>query len=314
MKDLEKADPSLTYTVPITYTTSTESNFQSTEPAFFLQNDPITVEVKNSTTWMIGNIQETGYYRVNYDTRSWHQIHHALLTEHWSGIHEINRAQIVDDLLNLARAGVIDYNLALNVIEYLKTEVNYLPWTAAFNGLSFISIRLGADTEYFGRYIQFITSKAYDTLGFEETETDTALDIYARSSILAWACKYGKSDCITKAKLYFDKNLKANPVPVNIRSVVYCTAMREGDAQDFDKLYYKYKTETVATEETLILTSLGCVKDSKLVSRYFHMIMSPEVRLQDKSSALSSLYSSNPANIDLVFDLVDQHIEQLATA
>ncbi|XP_046806348.1 membrane alanyl aminopeptidase-like [Lucilia cuprina] len=314
LKDFDTADPKLTYTVPITYTTSAEKNFENASPKFFLTQTPKTVTVNKDATWVMGNIQESGYYRVNYDTKSWHQIHHKLYSNNWDGIHELNRAQVVDDLLNLARSGEMEYSLAFDVLSYLETETNYLPWTSAFNSFNYLNIRLGTDTQDFAAYIRHLTNKAYNKLGFEEKKDDTTLDIYNRAKILAWSCKFGNSECIAKAKSYFNKNLKADPVPVNIRSVVYCTAMREGNEEDFNKLYTKYKTETVATEETLILNNLGCVKDSKLVSRFFHMVASDEVRRQDKSSALSSLYSENNENVEPVFDLVDQNVEKLANS
>ncbi|KAM7359496.1 uncharacterized protein ACRADG_013108 [Cochliomyia hominivorax] len=314
LKDFDTANPSLTYTVPITYTTSAEKNFVDATPKLFLQENPVSVTINKDATWIVGNIQETGYYRVNYDTKSWHRIHHKLYADNWDGIHELNRAQVVDDLLNLARAGEIDYSLAFDVLEYLETETNYLPWTSAFNGFNYITIRLGTDTKDFADYLHYLTNKVYNKLGFEEKKEDTPLDIYTRSRVLSWICKFGHAECISKAKSYFNKDLKANPVPVNIRSVVYCSSMREGNEQDFNKLYNKFKTETVATEETLLLTSLGCVKDSKLVERFFNMIMSDEVRRQDKSRALSSLYSENNENVDPVFDLVEKNVDALANA
>ena len=312
LKDKETADGTLQYTVPITYTTSKEKNFNNTDPKFFLQQQAHSITVDKDVSWIIANIRETGYYRVNYDEKTWHQIHSKLLSANWDGIHELNRAQIVDDLLNLARAGVIDYNLTFAVLEYLSTETNYLPWTAAFNGFNYLTIRLGTDTQDFARYIRQITSKAYNLLGFEEKSTDTTLDIYNRAKILAWSCKYGNSDCISKAKSYFNANLKAEPVPVNIRSVVYCVGVREGTEQEFNKLYNKYKTETVATEETLLLNSLGCVRDKSLVTRFFNMIISDEVRRQDKSAAMSSLIAENNENVDVVFDLVIEKTDALA--
>ncbi|XP_073820070.1 membrane alanyl aminopeptidase-like [Musca autumnalis] len=315
LKEGDGADPSLEYTVPITYTTNVEKDFDATTPKLFITptTGPVTVKFNSNVSWIVGNVQETGYYRVNYDVKSWHGIHHALLSNNWSGIHELNRAQIADDLFNLARASVIDYSLAFDVLEFLKTETNYLPWTAAFNGFDYLVIRLGVDTADFAVYIRDITAKAYDLLGFEEKASDTSLDIYNRAKILSWACKFGKSDCISKSQEYF-KNLDNKPVPVNIRSTVYCTAMREGTEADFDKLYNKFLTETVATEVTLILNALGCVKDSKLVSRFFHLVVSDQVRRQDKSAALSSLYSENNENVEEVFDLVAANVDSLATS
>lgn len=315
LKENDGADPTLQYTVPITYTTSAAMDFNETTPKLFIVANATTnttVNLPGNASWIIGNVQETGYYRVNYDTKTWHAIHHTLVGSNWGGIHELNRAQIVDDLFNLARASVIDYELALDIIEYLSTETNYLPWTAAFNGYNYLVIRLGVDTANFATYIRDLTAKAYNALGFEEKTSDTTLDIYNRAKILAWACKFGKTDCTSKAKAYFnDLNNKA--VPVNIRSVVYCSAMREGSEADFDKLFAKFKTETVATEETLILNSLGCVKDQKLVTKFFNLIIT-DVRRQDMSSALSSLYTENNENVEVVFDLVDANLDKLATA
>ncbi|KAL9898322.1 uncharacterized protein ACN427_006527 [Glossina fuscipes fuscipes] len=316
LKDNDGSDPTLRYVVPITYTTDSEKDFNNTQPKFFIR--PVDankiVELNDNVSWVIGNIQVTGYYRMNYDEKTWHKIHHALFEDHWSNIPDVNRAQIVDDLFNLARSGTISYDLALDVLEYLETETDYLPWFAALNGYSFLAVRLGTDTSNFASYFLHLSDRAYRKLGFEENQNDTTLDIYNREQILNWSCKYGNKECIEKIKGYFGKDLIRNPVPINIRAIVYCAAMREGDNQDFDKLFDKYLSETAATEKTLILNSLGCVKDNGLVNRYFDVIMSNEIRRQDKSSALASLYNENNENVEVVFDLIDSNLNQFVAA
>ncbi|XP_064552682.1 membrane alanyl aminopeptidase [Drosophila montana] len=312
LKENDGADASLTYTVPISYTTSLEKNFTDTKPKFVLSSStPQTVTLANAVTWVLANIQETGYYRVNYTESNWHAIHSALISTNWSDIHEVNRAQVVDDLLNLARAGHILYDLTLQVLEYLETETNYIPWTAAFNGFNYLAIRLGTDTAHFGNYIQQLTAKAYSQLGFNETSNETALDIYLRTKVLSWSCRFGNADCISKAQSYF-KSLST--VPKNIRSVVYCVALREGGSTEFEALYEKFKTEKVATEETLLQNSFGCVKQSTLIERVFNLTLSDEIRKQDKSSVLSTLYTENNENVGPVFELVTKRFEELAVA
>lgn len=82
-----------------------------------------------------------GYYRVNYDTATWENIGKALKTNGFSDIHVLNRAQIVDDVLNLARGELLDYKLALSIVQYLEQETNYLPWLAVFNNLLYVQRR-----------------------------------------------------------------------------------------------------------------------------------------------------------------------------
>ena len=49
-------------------------------------------------------------------------------------IHVINRAQIMDDALNLAKSDLLDYETALSVTGYLSKEVEYVPWASALTG------------------------------------------------------------------------------------------------------------------------------------------------------------------------------------
>ena len=49
-------------------------------------------------------------------------------------IHVVNRAQIMDDALNLAKSDLLDYETALSVTGYLSSEVEYIPWASALTG------------------------------------------------------------------------------------------------------------------------------------------------------------------------------------
>ena len=42
---------------------------------------------------LIANVQQTGFYRVNYDQRNWQMLAELLLADHPS-VHRINRAQV----------------------------------------------------------------------------------------------------------------------------------------------------------------------------------------------------------------------------
>lgn len=85
------------------------------------------------------NLFLSGLYRVNYDERNWGLIISYLLNENFAEISPINRVQIIDDLLDLARSGEISYERALDATSYLNREKHFLPWKAALSNFDFIS-------------------------------------------------------------------------------------------------------------------------------------------------------------------------------
>jgi aminopeptidase N len=87
--------------------------------------------------WIIGNIHHSGFYRVNYDLSNWNKLVEQLYENH-SLIDPINRAQLIDDSFNLARAELLTFNVFLKIIEYLRNETNGMPFDMAFDGLYFI--------------------------------------------------------------------------------------------------------------------------------------------------------------------------------
>jgi len=64
-------------------------------------------------------------------------------------IHILNRAQLIDDSFNLARADKLHYSIPLSMSSYLKIENDVLPWYSAINGYSYLLERMRRnDTEY----------------------------------------------------------------------------------------------------------------------------------------------------------------------
>lgn len=61
----------------------------------------------------------------------------------------LNRAQLIDDSFNLARAGKLHYSVTLQLSSYLKIEDDVTPWYSAVNGYAYLLERMRRDdTEY----------------------------------------------------------------------------------------------------------------------------------------------------------------------
>lgn len=112
MKNESRRADNYKWWVPITYTTQDNVDFNSTHPKAWIKGTedqiPLT-SLPDSNTWIMLNLQATGYYRVNYDENNWNLLVQQLETDH-TLIHVASRSQLVDDALDLARAGMLMFH------------------------------------------------------------------------------------------------------------------------------------------------------------------------------------------------------------
>ena len=74
-----------------------------------------------------------------YDVKNLNLIQDQLMKNH-AAISKKNRAQILDDYLNIARANLTSYVTAMELTRYLIYEHDYAPWTAASVALDYIDV------------------------------------------------------------------------------------------------------------------------------------------------------------------------------
>ncbi|PNF37827.1 hypothetical protein B7P43_G09236 [Cryptotermes secundus] len=289
--------------IPITYTSLENPDFDNTQPSFWMKATPeLTLPPVSAgpDQWVIFNIQETGFYRVNYDPTNWGLLIEYLMDrDHFSQIGIINRAQLLDDSLNLARAGILDYGTALNVTRYLANELEYLPWKAALNALGYIESMLVKTGNYdkFKVYMLGLLENLYKHTGFTDNPNDPQLTVYKRVNILNWACSLGHEDCVRNSVLQFqnwrsspdpDRN---NPISANLKNVVYCTAIRVGGQEEWDFAWQRYRKTNVGSEKDILLGALGCSREIWILSRYLDWAITENsgIRKQDAARVFGAI-------------------------
>lgn len=134
----------------------TDTNSETVTKGYFSRDDTsLTVEqisqTWSSNDWIILNHRQTGFYRVNYDEVNWNLIISELNDGNYETIPVLNRAQLIDDAFNLARANKLSYKIPFRLIEYLKVETDYIPWMTTMNALSHIN-RFYVQSEYYGHF------------------------------------------------------------------------------------------------------------------------------------------------------------------
>ena len=292
--------------IPITYTTERQLDFNTTKPSQWIKAvKSMTLSNLNLSPneWVIFNIQETGYYRVNYDRLNWQMIINQLNKESFRNISTINRAQLIDDALNLARAGKLDYTTALGVTSYLAHETEYLPWKAAFTAMHYLDDMLFKMPGYdkFRLYVLKLLDNVYKQVGFKDNPGDPQLTVFTRIDVLTWACNFGHDDCVQNAMNQFHnwRNTpnpnQNNPISPNLKTVVYCTAIRVGGQVEWDFAWQMYLETNVGSEKDLLLHALGCTRETWLLSRYLDWAITENsgIRKQDIGRIFNSVASNS---------------------
>ncbi|XP_031557066.1 glutamyl aminopeptidase-like [Actinia tenebrosa] len=122
--------------------------------------------------WIKGNVDQTGFYRVNYDAKTWKGLTEQLEHIHTGAFTEADRYGLIDDAFNLARGGRLNITTALNLIGYLRNETSYLPWLAVHKNLEYILGILPVDSNVYRqlkRFLAYQSKPLYDKLGTDDT-------------------------------------------------------------------------------------------------------------------------------------------------
>lgn len=248
------------WTVPLTIATEVKhyENVLSNMVLFkSFSKEPLIINITNiKKEYYLLNIQQVGFYRVNYDKENWNAIGKALKSKDHGLIHVLNRAQIVDDLFNLARSGHLTYDFIFSIINYIEAEKHFLPWLSFFNGISYIEQRAAPLRSSFKVFVQNLLKTITGLMNWDDKGDEFWK--MNRIQVLQWACKYGVQDaCVTKALKSFDDVVKGKNIISDLKPAVYCTGLRQ-TADNWKKMWERYVKANQATEQEMILQTLGC--------------------------------------------------------
>ncbi|EFN87053.1 Aminopeptidase N [Harpegnathos saltator] len=315
----ERRNTNVTWWVPLTWTTRSELNFDDTTTRHWLSTKEDTLNLQvDPKEWLILNIQSSGFYRVNYNRNGWQRIFDALHSDKFDDIHVLNRAALVDDLLNLGRAGYQDYETVLDGITYLKRETDYLPFKAALNSLSYLDARFRGYEEHslFKQYVLSLINDRRKELGHENRADDNRLTVLLRRDLNFWACNLDDEECVTTYVNKFQE-WKANPsIPIkpNERTTTYCIGIRNGISDDWDFLWERYLYSDNAAEQIEIINALGCSLNTTILEKYLKYAISDyqinRIRRQDSKLVFDAVCSSM-VGAEYILDFVEKHYKDM---
>ncbi|XP_029909225.1 aminopeptidase N-like [Myripristis murdjan] len=288
---------------------------------WLMERTAVNVDMKSGCDWVLANINVTGYYRVNYDLANWERLLAQLDTQH-QVIPLINRAQLVDDAFNLARAKLLPTTLALGSTSYLSAEREYMPWQSALDNMHYYYLMLDRTDVYqpMQDYMKRLVMPLF--LYFKNMTSnwthapDRHTDQYNQVNALRMACSTGGAECQNLTTTWFKQwmdNPQHNLIHPNLRSTVYCSAMAAGGAAEWEFAWFQFKKTSVATEASKLMSALACTNSQELLKRYLSYTLQPEmIRKQDATSVIVSV-AGNREGQELAWAFVREHWKYMFT-
>ncbi|XP_055635492.1 aminopeptidase N-like [Toxorhynchites rutilus septentrionalis] len=299
------------YHIPYNYATETKPDFSILEFEWLSSKGTKLSTSASSYEWIIFNKQQTGYYRVNYDLENWSLIIKALQRDP-SAIHVQNRAQLINDAFNLARADRLDMALPLELLTYLKKEHEYPPWAAASSILTYFNNKLRGTPihEHFLLFTEEILESVYVNLPIDTVpRNETLLQKYLKQSISTWACRIGKQDCMRRTEATLKQAVQRNtPVHPDIASVVYCYGLHSSGEPEFTWMYERLRVSRNQAERSLLIDSLGCSQSKPFLKALLTTAVGNSGAFNfleiERTQIVSAVYSTNRVGVDVLIEFL----------
>ncbi|TNN70174.1 Aminopeptidase N [Liparis tanakae] len=322
-KAVEKADITLPHSIEVimnrwilqmgfpVVTINTQTG-EINQKHFLLDPESVVDRPSEFNDWLVANIDTKGFYRVNYDSDNWERLLAKLSSRHVD-IPVINRAQLIDDAFNLARAKMVDTTLALRTTKFLDKEVEYMPWETARRNLNYFYLMFdrsevyGPMQAYVNKQVTPLFNHFQNITGNWTNIPENHTDQYNQVNAISMACSTGVKGCEQLTTGWFKEwqdNPHINKISPNLRYTVYCSAIAAGGVKEWDFAWSMFKNATIATEADKLMSALSCTKQPWLLNRYLDYCLMPgNIRKQDATSTIISI-AGNPIGQPLAWAFV----------
>ncbi|XP_050451260.1 aminopeptidase A-like [Cataglyphis hispanica] len=242
------------YYLPLTYTTESNLNFNVTWSDVCLtpSYSKFVFSLKKDE-WVIFNIQQAGYYRVNYDSGNWRRIVQYLNSEKYRNIHVLNRAQLINDAFHFAVHRKLNFSIFWDLTKYLSKETDYIAWYPMLKIFEFISSSFAfSEFDEFKTKVEEMVNPLVNVTWHKLYYTNIPMfdddhTICLMQELAKWSCIIDSRLCLTianKRLQYHLTNPEQNKLLPEWKRWTYCNGLKIADidtSNEFvDKLYYNY--------------------------------------------------------------------------
>nr|XP_012234880.1 PREDICTED: aminopeptidase N-like [Linepithema humile] len=299
----------------VTYTTKSIMDFQNifVNKSFWLapQKAKILSE-KIDADWIIVNLQQTGYYRVNYNVENWLKLAQYMNSTKYIDIHVLNRAQIIDDAFHFFIHKQLDYVTFWKIPAFLTRETNYVVWYPMFKAFEQITVMISfKNADDVKKKMEKILTGVLYEIGYVAQQNDNILTKCLREEVVKWACFIGNKECRKVANMQMTKDLYSESgifvTQSEWKGWMYCNGLVSANSTIWYDVWDKW---TNTPDDIKFLEYLTCSEDPSVISNYLLLNSIDDFLLQHNNTRayMFLLTVARHARNDIVCNFILQNL------
>jgi len=311
--EIQPSDTSYLWHIPLSYVTGGR-NYSKYPLVFLLDKKSDVINLTEEVQWVKVNTNMNGYYIVHYEDDDWEALIKQLKTNPYV-LSDKDRANLINNIFELAGLGKVSLQRAFDLIDYLGNETYTAPITEALfqTGLIYNLLEKLGYMDLASRVVTRV-SKLLRSQIRQQTWTDEGPPCARelRSVLLEFACVYGLENCSATAMTLFDDWVASNgtqSLPTDVMSTVFKVGAKTEKGWSF--LLSKYVSVDSEAEKNKILEALASSEDvRKLYWLMKNSLSGDIIRTQKLSFIIRTVGQRFPGHL-LAWDFVKENWNKL---
>ncbi|XP_029162492.1 aminopeptidase N-like [Nylanderia fulva] len=261
----------------------------------------VKIPIRNQNKWVIVNLQQTGFYRVNYDPENWRRIARYLNSERYTCIHVLNRAQIIDDAFHLMIEKKLNFSIFWELASYLpRQERDYLVWYPMIKALEYLSnyfAIMKVSDSHLSSEFQDVSIKIKQMFEYKKNGIHPFLYEYhgiynpmkpfqskinenLKLDLTKWGCVINIDKCLEMAKKILElyvQNSTLNRISPGWEEWTYCNGLKTANESMWYTVYLMASRMYKEKSDYKMLEYLSCSENPNIIVKYLWSVI-PEFK------------------------------------
>ncbi|XP_045755141.1 leucyl-cystinyl aminopeptidase [Mirounga angustirostris] len=311
--EIQHSDTSYLWHIPLSCVTGGR-NYSKYPLVFLLDKKSDVINLTEEVPWVKVNTNMNGYYIVHYEDDDWEALIKQLKTNPYV-LSDKDRANLINNIFELAGLGKVSLQRAFDLIDYLGNETYTAPITETLfqTGLIYNLLEKLGYMDLASRVVTRV-SKLLRSQIRQQTWTDEGSPCARelRSVLLEFACVHGLENCSATAMTLFDDWVASNGtqrLPTDVMSTVFKVGAKTEKGWSF--LLSKYVSVDSEAEKNKILEALASSEDvRKLYWLMKNSLSGDIIRTQKLSFIIRTVGRHFPGHL-LAWDFVKENWNKL---